>query len=123
MFKQPFVVDNQPGAAGAVGASLVAKAKPDGYTLFGGTVSTHAINVSLYKDLSYDPVKDFEPISLVAFVPNVLMVNPNFGVKYAPKGTPSAIVERLSREIAKIVALPEIKAKLGAPTVQVGETL
>jgi tripartite-type tricarboxylate transporter receptor subunit TctC len=77
---QPFVVENKPGAAGAVGASYVAKAKPDGYTLFGGTISTHAINASLYKNLSYDPVKDFEPVSLVAMLPNVLIVNPNLGV-------------------------------------------
>ena len=77
---QPVIVDNKPGAAGAVGASYVAKAKPDGYTLFGGTISTHAINASLYKNLPYDPVKDFEPISLVAFLPNVLIVDPNLGV-------------------------------------------
>src|SRR5512132_738148 len=57
---QPVVVENKPGAGGGVGASYVAKAKPDGYTLFGGTISTHAINASLYKNLSYDPVKDFE---------------------------------------------------------------
>jgi tripartite-type tricarboxylate transporter receptor subunit TctC len=75
------VVDNKPGAAGAVGASYVAKAKADGYTLFGGTISTHAINASLYKNLPYDPVKDFEPISLVAFLPNVLIVDPNLGVR------------------------------------------
>ncbi|KQM75376.1 tripartite tricarboxylate transporter substrate binding protein [Xylophilus sp. Leaf220] len=77
---QPVVVDNKPGAAGAVGASYVAKAKPDGYTLFGGTISTHAINASLYPRLPYDPIKDFDPISLVAFLPNVLMVDPNLGV-------------------------------------------
>jgi len=78
---QPVVVDNTPGAAGAVGASYVAKARADGYTLFGGTISTHAINASLYKNLPYDPVKDFEPISLVAFLPNVLIVDPNLGVR------------------------------------------
>ena len=77
---QPVVVDNKPGAAGAVGAAFVAKAKPDGYTLLGGTISTHAINASLYKDLPYDPVKDFEPITLVGFIPNALYVNPNLGV-------------------------------------------
>src|SRR5690349_23773475 len=77
---QPFVVDNRPGAAGAVGAAYVAKAKADGYTLFGGTISTHAINASLYKNLPYDPVKDFEPVALVAFLPNVLIVNPDLGV-------------------------------------------
>ena len=77
---QPVVVDNKPGAAGAVGAAYVAKAKPDGYTLFGGTISTHAINASLYKNLPYDPVKDFEPVALVATLPNVLIVNPALGV-------------------------------------------
>ncbi|MDF3836860.1 tripartite tricarboxylate transporter substrate binding protein [Cupriavidus basilensis] len=72
---QPVVVENRPGAAGAVGAGYVARARPDGYTLFGGTISTHAINPSLYKNLSYDPVKDFEPVCLIAYVPNVLMVD------------------------------------------------
>ncbi len=77
---QPVIIENKPGAAGAIGASFVAKAKPDGYTLFGGTISTHAINASLYKDLPYDPVKDFQPITLVAYLPNVLIVNPSLGV-------------------------------------------
>ena len=80
VLKQPIVVDNKPGAAGAVGAAYVAKSKPDGYTLFGGTISTHAINASLYKNLPYDPVRDFEPITLVATLPNVLYVNPNLGI-------------------------------------------
>ncbi len=77
---QPFIVENRPGAAGAVGAAYVAKAKPDGYVLFGGTISTHAINASLYKNLPYDPVKDFEPVSLTATLPNVLIVDPKLGV-------------------------------------------
>nr|WP_257022459.1 tripartite tricarboxylate transporter substrate binding protein [Pigmentiphaga litoralis] len=72
---QPVIIENRPGAAGGVGAAYVARAKPDGYTLFGGTISTHAINASLYKNLSYDPVKDFAPVSLIAYVPNVLMVD------------------------------------------------
>lgn len=77
---QNVVVENKPGAAGGIGASYVAKAAPDGYTLFGGTISTHAINASLYKNLKYDPVKDFEPVSLIAYLPNVLLVDPNLGV-------------------------------------------
>lgn len=77
---QSFVVDNKPGAAGGVGASFVAKAPADGHTLLGGTISTHAINASLYKNLPYDPVKDFEPVSLIAFLPNVLIVNAALGV-------------------------------------------
>ncbi len=72
---QPVVVENKAGAAGAVGAAFVAKAKPDGYTMLGGTISTHAINAGLYKDLPYDPIKDFEPITLVGFIPNALYVN------------------------------------------------
>lgn len=77
---QTVVVDNKPGQGGSIGASFVAKAAPDGYTLFGGTISTHAINASLYKNLSYDPVRDFEPVALVATLPNVLLVDPNLGV-------------------------------------------
>jgi len=78
--KQSVVVDNKPGQAGGIGAAYVARAVPDGYTLFGGTISTHAINASLYKKLPYDPMKDFEPVSLVARLPNVLIVNSQLGV-------------------------------------------
>ena len=79
-FKQTFVVDNRPGQGGGLGAAAAAKAPADGYTLFGGTISTHAINASLYKNLAYDPVKDFEPVCLVATLPNVLLVDPKLGV-------------------------------------------
>jgi len=78
--QQAVVVDNRPGAGGTIGVTAVAKAPPDGYTLIGGTISTHVINASLFKKLAYDPVKDFEPVALLAYVPNVLMVNPNLGV-------------------------------------------
>lgn len=78
--KQSVVIDNRPGAGGVIGVQAVARAPADGYTLIGGTISTHAINASLYKKLPYDPVKDFEPVSLIAYVPNVLMVNSALGV-------------------------------------------
>ncbi len=73
---QPFVIDNRPGAATLLGAQIVAKAEPDGYTLLMATSTTLAINASLYKTLPYDPVKDFAPISLAIQHPFVLLVDP-----------------------------------------------
>jgi len=78
---QPVIVENRPGAGGGVGADFVAKSPPDGYTLVGGTISTHAINASLYKSLPYDPVRDFVPITLIARLPNLLVINPNVPAK------------------------------------------
>ncbi|MGO4765202.1 tripartite tricarboxylate transporter substrate binding protein [Cupriavidus sp. 2KB_3] len=72
------VVDNKPGAGGNIGTDIVAKSAPDGYTLLMGTVGTHGINQSLYAKLPFDPIKDFVPITEVASVPNVLVVNPAF---------------------------------------------
>jgi tripartite-type tricarboxylate transporter receptor subunit TctC len=77
---QPVVIDNRPGAGGNIGAELVAKSPPDGYTLLMGTVGTQAINASLYAKMPYDAAKDFAPIVLVAGVPNVLVVNPSLPV-------------------------------------------
>jgi tripartite-type tricarboxylate transporter receptor subunit TctC len=74
---QPVIVDNRPGAGGVVGAEAAAKAAPDGYTLFLGGVGSHAINPNLHKDLPYDPIKDFEPITLLASAPLILVVHPS----------------------------------------------
>jgi len=78
---QPVIVDNRPGAGGGLGADLTAKSPPDGYTIMGGTISTHAINASLYSNLPYDPVKDFTAITLIARVPNMLVINPDIPAK------------------------------------------
>ena len=76
----PVLVEYKPGYGGNIGADLVAKSDPDGYTLLIGTVGIHAINGSLYEKLSFDPVKDFTPISFLASTPNVLIVNKKLGV-------------------------------------------
>ena len=68
------VVDNKGGAGGSVGSEIAARAAPDGYTLLGGTISSHAINVSLYPKLGYDPVKSFAPVTLIGTNPVVLVV-------------------------------------------------
>ncbi|MGV3655186.1 MAG: Bug family tripartite tricarboxylate transporter substrate binding protein [Noviherbaspirillum sp.] len=72
---QPVIIDNKPGAGGNIGADAAARSAPDGYTIVMGAVATHAINPTLYTRMPYDPIKDFAPISLVASVPNVLILN------------------------------------------------
>ena len=75
-FGQSFIVENKAGAGGNLGADLVAKSPPDGYTLLMGTVGTQSINPSLYPKMPYDAARDFAPVTLMAGVPNVLVVNP-----------------------------------------------
>ena len=78
---QSVIVDNVPGAGGAIGADKVAKAAPDRYTLLMGHIGTLAVNPSLYPKLPYNPVKDFAPVAWVARVPNVLVVHPSVAAK------------------------------------------
>jgi tripartite-type tricarboxylate transporter receptor subunit TctC len=74
---QPVVIDNKPGQGGSAGAAELARAAPDGYTIGGGTISSHAINATLYEGrLGYDPVSSFAPITMYASQPNVLLVHP-----------------------------------------------
>lgn len=74
---QQFVVENRAGAGGNIGADSVAKALPDGYTLLMATVSTHAINPGVYKNMPYDPIRDFAPIGRVGVTPTLFVVNPS----------------------------------------------
>jgi len=84
-FGVPFVVENRGGAGGSIGTAVVAKAPPDGYTLLIGTVSTHAINPSLYAKLPFDIERDFAPISLLVRLPNLLIVNKDVPAKTVPE--------------------------------------
>lgn len=76
VLEQPLIIQNRPGAAGVIGTDDVAKAAPDGYTLL-FTLTPHVVNAYIYKQLPYDPLRDFAPISLIATSPNVLAINPD----------------------------------------------
>ncbi len=73
---QQVIIENRAGAGGNIGSDAAAKAPPDGYTILGGTISSHAINMSLYSNMPYDAVRDFAPITLIGTNANVLIVNP-----------------------------------------------
>jgi tripartite-type tricarboxylate transporter receptor subunit TctC len=78
---QPVIVENRPGANGNIGTELAARATPDGYSILMATAATHSINNTLYPKLTWDAVKDFAPVSLVARVPNLMVVNNSLPVK------------------------------------------
>jgi tripartite-type tricarboxylate transporter receptor subunit TctC len=92
-----FVVENKAGAGGNLGTAQVAKAAPDGATLLVGTVSTHAINPFVYKNIAHDTEKDFQPVSLIARLPNLLVVNPKIPVK-----TVTELVDYLKQNPGKL---------------------
>ena len=93
----PFIVENRAGAGGNIGAAAVARAAKDGYTLLVGTVSTHAINPFIYKNLQHDTEKDFQPVSLIARLPNLLVVNPK-----VPAKTVAELVDHLKKNAGKL---------------------
>jgi tripartite-type tricarboxylate transporter receptor subunit TctC len=92
-----FVIENKPGAGGSMGSDLTAKAPADGYTIQGGTISSHAINASLYAKLPYDPIKHFQPITMIGSMPNILVVRADSPYKTvqdviaAAKAKPSSV--------------------------------
>ena len=112
---QPVVVDNRPGAGGALGAELAAKSAPDGYTLLLTTTAIYAILPNLRKNLPYDPVRDFEPITRIATASNVLVVNNELPVKDI------AELVKLAKE--KPGALNYASAGVGTPAHLAGEML
>ncbi|MDD0837703.1 tripartite tricarboxylate transporter substrate binding protein [Curvibacter sp. HBC61] len=109
------VVENRPGAGGNIGTQSVAKAPKDGYTLLMTISSSQAINPALYKNVGFDPVKDFRPISLIGAVPNVLLVNPNFQAR--------TVGELLALAKAKPGQLPYASAGNGTLNHLLGEML
>lgn len=132
---QPVVVDNRPGAGGTVGAEAVAKAPADGYTLLYGSTSTLAISPSIYKSLSYDPVKAFAPVALVSIGQQVLVANPQLQVNSlkdlveyarnhpgklsyssAGNGTPGHLGAELLKKLTGITAV-HVPYRGGAPAL------
>ncbi|MEP7156932.1 MAG: tripartite tricarboxylate transporter substrate binding protein [Betaproteobacteria bacterium] len=133
---QQVVVENKAGAGGNIGSDFVAKSAPDGYTILGGTISSHAINVSMYANMPYDPVKDFVPITLIGTNANVLVVDPKNPAKdlkeliAQAKAKPGAMSfasagngtsQHLSGELFKAMAglqMEHIPYKGSAPAIQ-----
>ena len=121
---QPVIIENRVGANGIVGADAVAKAPADGTTLIVGNVSTHAINAALYPKLPYDPVRDFAPVSLVGFVPYILVVADSVPAKNAAellalaRSSPGKLTYATG-SAPSIVAMEMIKRAAGVDVLQV----
>lgn len=94
---QPVVIDNKPGATGAIGATLVKQATPDGYTILVASIGTYATNPFLQKNLQYDPQKDFDLITVAVRTPNVLVANPDF-----PAKTVAELVDHMKKNPGKV---------------------
>lgn len=111
---QSFVVENRPGAAGIIGTQSVMRSAPDGYTLLLGATTTHGINPTLYKTKPYDAIKDFEPVSLIATIPHVLIVHPS---------TPANNLQEFIKYARSKPGLAFGSAGIGSPHHLAGEML
>jgi tripartite-type tricarboxylate transporter receptor subunit TctC len=110
---QPVVVENRTGASGMIGAEVVAKAAPDGYTLLVGNIATLAMNAAIYRKMPYDPLKDLSPITQSVIVNYVLVVHPDVPAGIAgPAGLPAPIVARLNDAFNRVQALPQVAQRL-----------
>ncbi len=106
--KQPVFVDNKPGAGGNIGADIVAKSLPDGYTLLMGTNATHAANPAMYAKMPYDPLKDFSAVAMVGLLPMMISVNPQL-----PINTIQELIDASRSKPGTInVAIPSTSARL-----------
>ena len=94
---QPAVVENKPGANGSIAAEFVARSDPDGYTVLVGSIGVFSINAALFKDLRYNPVRDFAPLTLAVTTPNVLITRPDL-----PAGTMNELVEYAKKNPGKV---------------------
>jgi len=112
---QQLVVDNRPGAGGNIGTEIASRSSPDGYTMLLGHIGTHAINISLYSQTGYDPVKDFAPITLIATLPLGLWVNTSVPV--------SSVKDLVALAKAKPGSINFGSAGNGGPTHMAGEML
>ena len=95
--KQTVVIDNRAGANGAIGSAALKQAAPDGYTLLIGSIGVFAINPALFKDLRYDPQKDFDLLSVAVRTPNVLVANPGF-----PVSNVRELIDQLNKNPGKV---------------------